>query len=132
MTLAPIAAAPLIIQFHAAAAIAALVLGAVQFWLPKGRAPHRLLGWIWASLMLCVALSSLWISREQFRFGPFSPIHLLAILTLVMVPAGVAHARRHNVRGHRITMVSLYVSALVVAGPFTLLPSRMLGRALFG
>lgn len=132
MTLAPLLAAPAIIKVHTAAAIAALLLGAAQFWLPKGRGLHRTMGWIWAALMLVVAISSLWISKERFQFGPFSPIHLFAILTLVSLPLGLLYARRHNVRGHKATMISLYIGALIVAGLFTLLPSRILGRVLFG
>lgn len=132
MTLAPLLAAPAIITVHAGAAIAALVLGTAQLWLPKGRGLHRAMGWVWAALMLIVAVSSFWISGERFRFGPFSPIHLLSIFTLVMLPLGLWRARRHDVRGHRGTMIGIYVGALIVAGVFTLLPARILGRVLFG
>lgn len=132
MTLAPLLAAPAIIKIHAGAAIAALVLGTAQLWLPKGKGLHRVMGWTWAALMLVVALSSFWISGERFRFGPFSPIHLLSIFTLVVLPLGLWRAHRHDVRGHRGTMIGLYVGALIVAGLFTLLPTRILGRVLFG
>jgi uncharacterized membrane protein len=37
-----------------------------------------------------------------------------------------------NVVGHRKTMLGLFFGALVVAGAFTLLPGRILGRAVFG
>jgi uncharacterized membrane protein len=132
MNLAPLLAAPAIIQLHAGAAVAALLLGIAQLSLPKGTGLHRTMGWIWAALMLAVAVSSFWISGERFRFGPFGPIHLLSILTLVSLPLGLFYARRHNVRGHRTTMISLFAAALIVAGLFTLLPSRLLGRVVFG
>ena len=132
MSLAPILSAPAIIQVHAGAAVAALLLGAVHFRLPQGRGPHRIFGWTWAALMLIVAVTSLWISGEKFRFGPFSPIHLLSILTLVSLPLGLWRAHRHDVRAHRSTMIGLYTGALIVAGLFTLLPGRIIGRALFG
>ena len=132
MTLAPLLAAPTVIQLHAGAAVAALLLGAAQFWLPKGRGLHRAMGWVWAALMLVVAITSFWISKERFQLGPFSPIHLLSILALVSLPLGILYARRRNVRGHKATMISLYIGALIVAGLFTLLPSRILGRVLFG
>ena len=35
------------IPLHAFAAMAAFVLGIVQFAAPKGTLPHRTLGWIW-------------------------------------------------------------------------------------
>ena len=132
MNPAPLLFAPAIIQAHAAAAILALGLGAAQLWLPKGTARHRVLGWIWAALLAGVALSSIWISGERFRFGPFSWIHGLSIFTLVMLPIGLLHARRGHVGRHRATMISLYTSALVIAGLFTLAPGRILGRVLFG
>src|ERR1700731_247296 len=59
MTLAPLLDAPSVIQIHALAAIAAFAVGLVQLTAPKGTAPHRLIGWSWALLMLTVAVSSL-------------------------------------------------------------------------
>lgn len=131
MTPQPLLNAPTIIQVHAAAAVAALGLGIVQLARPKGGLSHRRLGWIWAGLMLTVAVSSIWISKEQFRLGPFSPIHLFAVLVLVMLPIGLIHARRRISR-HRATMIGLFTGALVIAGLFTLAPGRILGRVLFG
>jgi uncharacterized membrane protein len=57
MTLAPLLGAPVAIQLHAVAALAAFALGAVQLAAPKGTIPHRALGWIWAALMLAVVIS---------------------------------------------------------------------------
>ena len=69
----------------------------VQFAAPKGTLPHRTIGWIWVVLMAAVAISSFWI--HQIRLvGPWSPIHLLSIFTLVMLPLGVVAAHRHHVR----------------------------------
>ena len=132
MTLAPLLAAPAIIQFHALAAVTALALGAVQLALPKGGPRHRVMGWLWAVLLASVALTSIWISGERMRFGPFSWIHLLSVLTLVMLPVGILHARRGRIGRHRWTMISLFAGALVIAGAFTLLPYRIMGRVVFG
>jgi len=49
-----------------------------------------------------------------------------------MLPLGIYFARQHNVVGHRKTMLGLFFGALVIAGAFTLLPSRILGRIMFG
>jgi uncharacterized membrane protein len=49
-----------------------------------------------------------------------------------MLPLGIYYARRHNVSGHRKTMLGLFFGALVIAGTFTLLPGRIMGRVLFG
>ena len=40
MSLAPLLAAPWLVQVHVAAALAAIVLGLVQFTCPKGTAAH--------------------------------------------------------------------------------------------
>ena len=91
MTLAPLLQATPAIQVHAFAAIAALVLGIVQLSAPKGTLPHRTLGWIWVGLMLVVCITAFFI-HELRMWGPWSPIHLLAIFTLVMLPRR-GHAR---------------------------------------
>lgn len=132
MTPAPFLGAPTIVQAHALAAFAALALGALQLWLPKGTGRHRFFGWLWAALIAAVAASSFWISGERFRFGPFSWIHGLSIFTLVMLPVGLWHAHRHRVVRHRWTMIGLYIGSLIIAGAFTLAPGRIMGRALFG
>ena len=131
MTLAPLLNASPVIQVHAFAAIGAFALGALQLAAPKGTLPHRTVGWIWVVLMLAVAVSSFWI-HEIRLVGPFSPIHLLSILTLVTVPLAVLAARRHRVVTHRKAMTSIFLGALVIAGLFTFMPGRIMHQAAFG
>ena len=131
MSLAPLLEASQEIQLHAFAAIAAFVLGLVQFAAPKGTLPHRTIGWSWVVLMLIVSITAFWI-HELRVWGPWSPIHLLAIFTLVVLPLAVLHARQHRVNQHRRAMISIFVGALVVAGLFTLLPGRIMYSVLFG
>ncbi len=131
MSLSPLLEAAPAIPLHAFAAMAAFVLGLVQFAAPKGTLPHRTIGFIWVGLMLFVAGSSFWI--HQIRLvGPWSPIHLLSIFTLVMLVLGVLAAHRHDVRNHRIAMISIFAGALVIAGLFTLLPGRIMHKVIFG
>jgi uncharacterized membrane protein len=131
MNLAPLTNAPFAIQLHAYAAMAAFVLGAVQLVRVKGTTQHRALGYTWVGLMLIVAISSFWI-HDMRVWGPWSPIHLLSIFTLTMLPLGVHYARRHNVTGHKRTMIGIFAGALIVAGIFTLAPGRIMHRVLFG
>lgn len=56
------------IALHAGTAIAALLLGAGVLMLRKGTRFHKILGRSWVALMLAVALSSFWITRD----GSFS------------------------------------------------------------
>jgi uncharacterized membrane protein len=131
MSLAPLLNAAPAIPLHALAAMAAFVLGLVQFAAPKGTLPHRTIGWIWVSLMAAVAISSFWIHTIRLA-GPFSPIHLLSIFTLVMLPLAVWRAHTHRVVDHRRIMVLTFSGALVIAGLFTLLPGRIMHAVVFG
>ena len=131
MTLAPLLAASPAIQLHAFAAIAAFGLGAIQLAAPKGTIPHRLVGWLWAALMLVVALSSFFI-HEIRLWGSWSPIHLLSILVLATLPPAILYAHRHKVQRHRQAMTMLFTGALVIAGGFTFLPGRIMHAVAFG
>jgi uncharacterized membrane protein len=131
INLAPLLDAAPAIPLHASAAMTAFVLGVVQFAAPKGTLPHRTIGAIWVALMAAVAISSFWI--HQLRLvGPWSPIHLLSIFTLVMLPLAVWKAHTHQVASHRRIMIYLFTGALVVAGLFTLVPGRIMHAVLFG
>ena len=130
MTLAPLLEASPAIQMHAFAAMTAFALGIVQLSAPKGTIPHRTIGWIWVLLMLAVSISAFWIHHIRL-WGPWSPIHLLAIFTLIMVPIAVLNARRHRVAHHRWAMISIFFGALVIAGLFTLVPGRIMHAVVF-
>ena len=131
MTLAPLLDAAQPIPLHAFAAMGAFVLGIVQFAAPKGTLPHRTVGWIWVGLMAVVAISSFWIHGIKL-WGPWSRIHLLSIFSPIMLVLGVWYARRHNVRGHKITMISIFFGALVIAGIFTFVPGRVMHQVVAG
>jgi uncharacterized membrane protein len=131
MTLEPLLSAGPAIKLHAFAAMAAFGLGIVQFWRPKGTSAHRALGWIWAGLMLVISVTAFFI-HELRLWGPWSPIHLLAILTLVTLPIGVLHARRHRIGQHRIFMISIFCGALLIAGLFTFVPGRIMHAVIVG
>ena len=131
MSLAPLLNAAPAIQVHAFAAMGAFALGIVQLAAPKGTLPHRTLGWIWVALMVTVCATSFWI-HDLRMWGPWSPIHLLSIFTLVMLPIAVLHARRHNVLQHRRTMIGIFTGALLIAGFFTFVPGRIMYAVAFG
>ena len=131
MSLAPLLNAAPAISLHALAAMAAFVLGLVQFAAPKGTLPHRTIGWIWVLLMAAVAISSFWIHTIRL-VGPFSPIHLLSTFTLIMLPLAVWRAHTHRVVDHRRIMIMTFSGALVIAGAFTLVPGRIMHAVVFG
>lgn len=131
MTLQPLLKADLAVQIHAFTALAAFALGLVQFAAPKGTLLHRTIGWLWVTLMLIVSISAFFI-HELRVWGRWSPIHLLAIFTLIMLPLAVLRAKRHQVVQHKRAMVSLFAGALLIAGLFTLLPGRVMHAVVFG
>ena len=131
MSLAPLLDAAPAIQLHAFAAMTAFALGIVQFSAPKGTLPHRTLGAIWVALMVTVGVSSFWIHGMRL-WGPWSPIHLISIFTLVMLPLAVWAAHRHAIDRHRRAMIAIFFGALVVAGLFTLVPGRVMHAVVFG
>lgn len=131
MTLEPLLAAGPAVYLHATAAIVAFGLGLAQFAGPKGTMPHRLMGWTWVILMAGVALSSFLI-HELRLWGEWSPIHLLSIFTLAMLVLAVWRARRGDHKGHRNTMIGLFLGALIIAGLFAFLPGRIMHAVVFG
>ena len=81
--------------------------------------------------MMLVAGTSLFIHTIRL-WGPWSPIHLLSLFTLGIVPLGLMRARRHDVGRHRAIMMWTYGLALVAAGVFTLAPGRIMHAVVFG
>lgn len=131
MTLEPLLTASPVIQIHAFAALGAFALGLVQLAAPKGTLPHRTIGWTWAGLMFAVAITAFWI-HEIRLWGIWSPIHLLAILTLVTLPMSLYAARKGRIGPHKRGMIALFVFALVTAGAFTFFPGRIMHSVLTG
>ena len=83
--------------------------------------------------MLGAVLSSLFIRDFQLpNFWGYTPIHLLVPVTLLSLFQSFRYLARGNIQGHRKTMQWLYVSACIVTGAFTLLPSRFLGQLVWG
>lgn len=118
--------APVHILLHIAAALAAVLLGAVVLYRRKGTAVHRVMGRVWVGLMLVVAVGSFFIQARD----RLSLIHILSVVIIVSMVSAVYAVRHNNIRRHKISMRISYAS-LCVAGLFTLLPYRMLGQLVF-
>jgi uncharacterized membrane protein len=104
----------------------ALPLGAYVLLRRKGGRLHRLLGRIWAGMMVTTAISSFWLGEKGLSF-----IHIFSVMTLISVPLAIFWIRRGNVERHRRTMTNVYIG-LVVAGLFSFAPGRLLETWLFG
>ena len=109
------------------------MLGAVLLLRRKGTPSHRALGWAWVLLMAGATISSAFIrDTGMINLAGFTPIHLLTLLVAVQLPRAVLAIRRGRVEAHRQAMRGMYIGGCVVAGLFTLLPGRFLGRQLWG
>jgi len=132
MSLDPLLDAEIGIQIHACSAIAAFVLGAFVLWRRKGTRLHKALGRIWVVLMLVVATSSLFINEIRL-IGPFSPIHIFAVLVYVGIGQALwAIIVQKDIAAHRANMQGVYIGSLLLAGAFTFLPGRRMHAVLFG
>jgi uncharacterized membrane protein len=105
---------------HVAAAVLALVVGPIVFFRAKGDGAHRTLGWIYLASMIVVSLAGLPIRS----FGGISPFHVLAIVSLSTIAAGLiavlVGARRREgrdglIHAHMKFMTYSY-TGLVAAG----------------
>ncbi len=119
------------IPAHVITALLAIIIGGIQFALPKGTKPHRLLGYLWVLLMLGVSISSFFIDEIRL-WGSFSPIHLLSIAMFGFLFHAVRMARIGRIRAHKRAMTMTYIWALLVTGAFTLLPERTMYLVVFG
>lgn len=121
-----------LVFFHLVTAFSALLVGGVVMLRPKGTASHRALGWAWVLLMGSTAIASAFIRDYHLpNVLGFTPIHAFTVLVCINLPRGIWYIRQGRVAAHRKTMRSLYFGACVLAGVFTLLPGRFLGRLLW-
>ncbi len=118
------------IKIHLAAAVGALFLGGIMLASRKGRAFHRIAGWVWVTLVATLAISSIFV--KTLNPGHFSWIHGFTAFTLLALPVGVIAAKRHDVKTHRGTMMGLFLGGLVIAGLFTFVPGRLMFQMFFG
>ena len=116
-----------VILVHTFAAFTAIALGAGMFLARKGTVSHRIAGRGWVALMLVTAISSFWIKAS----GSFSWIHLLSVGVPLLLAPGVYFAITGRLLRHQRMMVGIYALGLGVAGLFTLIPNRLLGRMLW-
>ena len=119
------------IPLHAIAAMIAVIVGGLQFYMEKGGPIHKLLGWTWVGLMLFVSVSSFFI-HEIKMWGAYSPIHLLSLLTIFVLGLAVYFVRAGHIKRHKHAMATLYGLALIVAGIFTFMPGRVMHQVAFG
>jgi uncharacterized membrane protein len=134
MTWTPLLQASWPIKIHVATVLPAFLIGTWQiFFSRKGAPAHRVLGFVYLALITVTAIDAMFVHALMPR-APLglSPIHLLVPLTLYGVFGALRGAWTHNVAMHRRAMITVYVSAILLAGGLTLLPGRLMHTVLFG
>lgn len=127
--LSPLLAVPPVLQAHIAGALLSFAIGTVLFLGVKGRTMHRVLGYTWIVTMAVTAISSLFLTG--INGDSYSFIHLLTGWTIIVLPIGLAAARRRNIAQHRKTMTGLFMGGMLIAGLFTFLPGRLMWSLFF-
>ena len=120
---------PTQVKVHLAGALSALVIGTVIWLLPKGRGPHKALGWAWVVAMAATAISSLFITGLNGNFYSF--IHFLSGWTLIALPMAIFAIRNRNITMHRRNMTGIFVGGLIVAGALSFIPGRFMFEFFF-
>ena len=125
-----------LIAVHMSAALTAVALGPFALWARLGRTTrprlHRALGYAWVTCMIAAALTAVFIRDFDLpNIAGYTPIHLLIPITIFSLYRAFVYLFQGNIQGHRKTMQWLYFNACVVAGAFTLLPTRYLGKLIW-
>ena len=126
-----------LIYSHAVFALLAVPLGLFIFITQKGTKQHRMLGRIWATILVIVSLTAIFIQTINPR--QYSLIHLLIPWTLGSFVYSIwnikkfkkTKIKRHKI-AHMYSMIGVYIGALLIAGALTLMPGRFFHEVLFG
>ena len=117
----------IIIAVHAIVATVTIALGTFQvFRMVRGDRLHKAVGRTWASLMLVVSVTGLFIGNYHDALDLF--LHGLAIWTIISICVGVYFARKGNIYRHKGFMLGSYFGLLgafigVIAVPTRRIPS---------
>ena len=129
MTLEPLINSAIPIPHHTVAGVLATLVGAAQLWLTKGTVLHRRLGYVWAGLIVFVALTGFFIF-ERGVAPPFNYLSKpLSALVLVMLWWGIRLARSSKIKEHRQTMIQLFWLTMLI-GLLTIQPGRIVHQIL--
>lgn len=111
------------VLLHIFTAVPSMILGGVVLARPKGTFAHKLMGRLWIALMLVTAVGSFGIKTD----GQFSWIHILSVVTIVSIVAGVVAIRSGRRETHLRCMRGAYIG-LMIAFAFTMAPGRLVGQ----
>jgi uncharacterized membrane protein len=112
------------LQLHLMAIIPALLLGPFVLFRERGDRLHKVLGRIWAILMLVGCLLSFGVTYN----GSYSWLHGLAIFTIYQIIRGLRAIRLKNLRVHKRAMVGSYLGSVAAFLSAAVLPNRIINN----
>ncbi len=127
--LSPLLEVSPVLQAHIAGAVLSFAIGTALLLGVKGRTFHRVLGYAWIGTMSVTAISSLFLTG--INGDSYSLIHLLSGWTVIVLPMGLAAARRREIAKHRKEMTGLFMGGMLIAGLFSFLPGRLMWHLFF-
>lgn len=127
--LSPLAEIPFVLQAHIGGAVLALFLGVFLLRVRSRPRMHRMLGYVWASMMAVTVATSFFLTGVNG--DRLSYIHLLSGWTAIILPVAIIAARRRWLARHREIMSRLFFGALLGAGLFSFLPGRFMWQLFF-
>lgn len=127
--LTPLARVPFVLQAHIAGAVLSFAIGTVLLLRAKGRTAHRVLGYAWIATMSVTAISSFFLTGMNGDSWGF--IHLLSGWTVIVLPMGLAAARRRRIAAHSKHMTGIFMGGMAIAGLFSFLPGRLMWHLFF-
>jgi uncharacterized membrane protein len=127
--LSPLLEVSPVLQAHIAGALLSFAIGTALLLGVKGRTFHRVLGYSWVATMSVTAVSSLFLTG--LNGDSYSFIHLLSGWTVIVLPMGLAAARRRDIKKHSKEMTGLFMGGMLIAGLFSFLPGRLMWHLFF-
>jgi len=119
---------------HLATVLPAFFIGTYVLIVRKGTPKHKLLGKIYACLMVLTAFITLFMPAAvgPSFFNHFGFIHLLSLLVFITVPKAIFAIRRGDVKTHKRSMIAMYVGGILIAGTLAFMPGRLMHLWIFG
>ena len=96
---------------HTIFGLIALAAGSTVVLLPKGSRWHRTLGHVYLTNMIALNVTALFIYRLFGRFGPF---HWLAVISLLMIAAGMVPVFTRRPRGRWLERHATWINGSYV------------------
>jgi uncharacterized membrane protein len=134
MTLQPLLSASWAIQLHVISLFLAFVIGTWQLFLSKkGHAAHRAVGTAFVTLMIIMAIVTLFIHVRSpgTPFFGLSWLHLYVPLILGLCALALFGAITHRRRLHRLAVIALYFGSLIFTGLVQVFLARGITHQMF-